>query len=169
MIIRAATADDVNALTSLYNDLGVATTASYDLLPVTIDDRRAWLDDHDAHGWPVLVADEGGQVVGYAAYGAFRPRAGYGFTVEHTVYVAAARQGEHIGSTLMTELIGIARSHNLHAMVGVIDAENTASVGFHQRLGFTVAGTLPQVGRKFGRWLDVEFLVLLLDESPVTP
>jgi len=163
MLIRAATADDADALTSLYNDLGVATTASYDLLPVSVADRLAWLDDHNARGWPVLVAEDAGLVVGYAAYGAYRPKAGYDSTVTHTVYVASTRQGEHIGTALMNALIDIARSHQLHAMIGIIDAENVASVHFHESLGFQIAGTLPQVGRKFGRWLDTKLMVLLLD------
>ena len=166
MIIRAATTDDIDAITSLYNDLGVATTASYDLRPATVAERRDWLDDHTAHDWPVLVSDDAGTVIGYAAYGAFRHKAGYDHTVEHSVYVASGRQSDHIGTALMSSLIDIARGHHLHAMVGAVDAGNAASVRFHESLGFTVAGTLPQVGRKFGRWLDVTFLVLLLDASP---
>lgn len=166
MLIRAATTDDVDAITSLYNDLGVATTASYDLRPATTDERRAWLDDHLAHDWPVIVAEDAGAVIGYAAYSAFREKAGYDLTVEHSIYVASGRQSEHVGTALMGALIDIARGHKLHAMVGVADADNAASIRFHESLGFKVAGTLPQVGRKFGRWLDITFLLLILDDAP---
>jgi len=167
MIVRAATDGDIIALTALYNDLGVATTACYDLRPATLGERRAWLDDHQTNGWPVLVADDNGQVIGYAAYGAFRAKPGYRYTVEHTVYVAQDCQGCGVGRALMSYLIEHARAAGLHAMIGVVDAENTASVAFHESLGFQTVGTLPQVGRKFGLWLDSVYQVLILSkESP---
>ena len=166
MIVRPANTRDVAALTALYNDLGVATTASYDLRPVTADERRAWLSDHIAHDWPVLVAENDGQVIGFAAYGPFRPKAGYRHTVEHSVYVRDEYQGQGVGRALLTALLGAAQARRVHAVVGVVDAANAASIAFHEHLGFQTVGTLPQVGRKFGRWLDVTFQVLLLPELP---
>lgn len=168
MIVRAATGNDVPALTALYNDLGVATTASYDLCPVTVDQRLAWLDDHMANNWPVLVADDDGQVAGFAAYGAFREKPGYRFTVEHSVYVDQQYQGCGVGRALMTALIDVAKAQHIHTIVGLVDATNADSIAFHQRLGFFAAGTLPHVGHKFGRWLDVTFLVLTLPEEGQT-
>jgi len=166
MFVRPALSGDVAAITTLYNELGVATTASYDLAPVTTANRLAWLDDHHAHGWPVLVAEDAdGAVSGFAAFSAFRPKAGYDRTVEHSVYVDAGRQGKGVGHALMTALIGQARRQQRHAMIGVVDATNAASIEFHRSLGFVIAGVLPEVGRKFGRWLDVTLLVLLLDDE----
>jgi len=163
MIVRPATLEDVPALTSIYNDLGVATTASYDLEPVPAAERLAWLWQYQKAGWPVLVAVDN-EVVGYAAYGAFRPKAGYALTVETSVYVRADHQHAGVGRALMEALIGIAREHGMHALVSLVDAENDASVKFHERLGFVTVGTLPEVGRKFDRWLSTTMQVLLLDK-----
>ena len=160
MIVRPATPADLPALTSLYNDLGVATTASYDLAPVSETERADWLSVHTDHGWPVLVALDAGEVIGYAAYGAFRPKAGYAHTVEHSVYVRDPNRGA--GRALMDALIAIAREQGVHAMVCLVDAENTASIAFHEHLGFATVGTLPEVGRKFDRWLDLVIQVKLL-------
>ena len=161
--IRQATEADVPALVRIYNDLGVATTASYDLEPLSVEERRHWLADHDAHDWPVLVAMLDGEVVGYTSYGRFRDKPGYDFTVEHSVYVLPRAQRSGVGRALMTELIRYARRQGLHAMVGVIDADNAISLAFHESLGFANEGVLHQVGRKFGRWLDVAIVVRVLD------
>mgnify|MGYP005816398031 CR=1 FL=1 len=161
--IRQATDADVPALVRIYNDLGVATTASYDLEPLSVEDRRRWLADHDAHGWPVLVAVSDGEVVGYATYGRFREKPGYDFTVEHSVYVLPQAQRGGVGRALMSELITYARRQGMHAMVGVIDADNAVSLAFHQSLGFANEGVLHQVGRKFGRWLDIALVVRVLE------
>jgi len=160
MIVRPATPDDLPALTSLYNDLGVATTASYDLAPVGQDERADWLRQHSEHGWPVLVAEDNGEVIGYAAYGAFRPKAGYDATVEHSVYVRDPGHG--VGRALMMALIETAQAGGVHAMVCLVDDENTASIAFHEHLGFVTVGTLPEVGRKFGRWLNLVMQVKIL-------
>lgn len=162
--IRPATDSDLDAINALYNKLGVATTASYDLEPISLDERRAWYDDHLANDYPVLVAESDEQVVGFATYGQFRSKAGFRFTVEHSIYIDADQQSTGIGRSLMQELIKIAESKGLHAMVGVVDAINTTSIAFHQELGFVIAGVLPQIGRKFDRWGDLTFLVLLLSQ-----
>ena len=164
MIVRPATLEDVPALMSLYNDLGVATTASYDLEPVPAAERLAWLWQHQKAGWPVLVAVEDG-VIGYAAYGAFRPKAGYAHTAETSVYVREDHQRAGVGRDLMGALIDIAREHDIHALISLVDAENDASIRFHESLGFTTVGTLPQVGRKFDRWLSLTMQVLLLEPA----
>ncbi|SPF68622.1 Acetyltransferase (GNAT) family [Propionibacterium ruminifibrarum] len=165
--LRPAAGSDAAALSAIHNAQGVATTASYELRPGTVAQRAEWLARHRREGFPVLVAiDEDDQVVGFAAYDRFRELPGYDLTVEHSVYVAPGHEHEGIGLMLMTELIDQARRAGLHAMVGVVDAGNRASLAFHERLGFTNHGVLPQVGRKFGRWLDVAMLVRLLDDPP---
>ncbi|GAA1394899.1 N-acetyltransferase family protein [Luteococcus peritonei] len=160
--IRPAAERDLERITTIYNEAGVGTTASYDLDPVTVDERRAWWQHKSAQGHPVLVAEVDGQVLGFAAYGSFRDKAGYARTVEHSVYVAEGARAAGIGRMLMTALVDRARGDGMHVMVGVLDADNEASVSFHERLGFVEAGRLHQVGRKFDRWLDAVFVELVL-------
>lgn len=161
--IRPAIASDIEAITEIYNTSAVATTASYALEPVSIADRRAWFDRLTAGDFPVLVVEEGGVVIGYASYGPFRSLEGYAHTVEHSVYIADGYRTGGLGRMLMSALIDRAASDRVHVMVGVIDAGNEESIAFHERLGFESTGRLPQVGRKFGRWLDVVFVTLVLD------
>lgn len=175
LTIRTATAQDVPAITAIYNETGVATTASYDLAPVTVADRLAWFEGKQRRQFPVMVAEvspDDGQdanatpvIVGFAAYGSFRDKAGYDFTVEHSVYVVPDRRAGGVGRMLMSALIDHARGRGIHVMVGVVDANNSASIQFHEQLGFTVAGRLEEVGRKFGRWLDVVFVTLRFEDS----
>ncbi|MGO4956202.1 N-acetyltransferase family protein [Luteococcus sp. Sow4_B9] len=158
--IRAATHEDLPVITEIYNEAGVGTTASYDLEPVSVENRRVWLDERINGGTPVLVAEDDGTVLGYASYGTFRDKAGYAHTVEHSVYVARGARALGVGRMLMLALIDRARGDGVHAMIGVLDADNEASVHFHEKLGFVEVGRLPQVGRKFDRWLDAVFMQL---------
>lgn len=165
VVIRTATVEDLEAITAIYNEAGVGTTASYDLEPVTVDDRRAWLERHHADGHPVLVAVVDDQVLGFAGYGVFREKAGYAHTVEHSVYVGDGARALGVGRLLMLALVDLARGNGVHTMVGVLDADNEASITFHRRLGFEETGRLRQVGRKFDRWLDAVMVQLMLGES----
>lgn len=160
--IRPATRADLPAIVDIYNEAAVGTTASYDLEPVDLHNRRVWFDRLMNGDFPVLVLEdpEEGGVIGYACYGPFRDKAGYAHTVEHSVYVAEGRRSGGAGRMLMAALIDYARGRDVHVMVGVLDAENAASRAFHQRLGFVESAVLPQVGRKFGRWLDIVFTTL---------
>ena len=168
--IRDATGADLVAITDLTNALIPTTTVEYTDTLHTVDGRREWLTARRARGFPVIVAEtptEG--VIGYASYGDFRDaqaRPGYRRTVEHTVHVAEAWWGAGLGRVLMEELIGRARAQGLHVMVGAIDAENEGSIRFHERLGFVEVARMPQVGQKFGRWLDLVLVQLLLDDAP---
>lgn len=163
MEIRPAVRQDVPAILDIYNQAVRDTTASYDLTEVSLESRLAWFDDKAAQGWPVWVAEDGGEVVGWATFGPYRAKAGYDQTAEHSVYVRQGYQGQGIGQALMLELIAEGRRRGLHVLIGVVDAENAASIRFHQRFGFEVAGTLRQVGRKFDRWLDAVFMELILE------
>lgn len=155
---------DLPGILAIYNDAVEYTTAIWNETLVDLANRRAWLAERTAAGFPVLVArDAGGEVLGYASYGAWRPHDGYKHTVEHSVYVRADQRGQGLGPVLMQALIERARAANLHVMVGAIESENTASIRLHQRLGFVTTGQMPQVGRKFGRWLDLTFMQLILE------
>lgn len=160
LTIRPAVEADLDVITAIYNEAGVGTTASYDLAPVSVAEQRTRFETKTRHGYPTLVADVDGTVVGYASYGPFRDKAGYAYTVEHSVYVAAGNRASGVGRMLMNALIDYARGHGVHAMLGVVDAANGASVTFHEGLGFVEVGRMPEVGRKFGRWLDAVFLQL---------
>jgi len=163
--IRPATVADIAAITQIYNAAGVGTTASYDLAPVTVDDRRAWFEAKAQRGFPVLVAEEDGETIGFASYGTFREKAGYDYTVEHSVYVNDGRRASGVGRMLMAALIDHAKGHGVHVMVGALDGSNDASLAFHQALGFVEVARMPEVGRKFGRWLDL-VIVQLTFEGP---
>ncbi|MNQ95519.1 N-acyltransferase YncA [compost metagenome] len=126
--------------------------------------RRAWLAERTAAGFPVLVAlNAQGEVLGYASYGTWRSIEGFRHTVEHSVYVRGDQRGQGLGPALMQALIERARQAGLHVMVAAIESGNAASIRLHERLGFVTTGQMPQVGRKFGRWLDLTFMQLMLE------
>ena len=153
--IRDATEADLPRVLEILNHAIVHTTAVWSLSPVTLDNRQAWLRDRAANGFPVLVADDRGDVAGFASYGVFRAYEGFKHTVEHSVYVHESARGRGIGRLLLTALIAHAKARGVHVMVGVIDAENAASIALHKSAGFVEAGVLRESGRKFGRWLDM--------------
>lgn len=157
-VIRPAQHSDLAAITEIYNSAGVGTTASWALQPVTVEDRAAWFERLLASDFPVLVLEADGEVIGFASYGPFRPLAGYGHTVEHSLYVREGHRAAGGGRMLMNALLDYAQGRGVHVMVGVIDGGNEESIAFHSRLGFEETGRLPQVGRKFGRWLDAVFM-----------
>jgi len=156
--IREAGVDDVEAITALTNALISTTTYEWREAPFSVEDRRAWLAAKAAAGMPVLVADDGGDVVGWAGYGDFRDTGrwpGYRFTVEHTVHVREDHRGRGVGRRLMEALLDRALADGKRVMVAAIDASNVDSVLFHERLGFAEVGRLPGVGEKFGHRLDL--------------
>ena len=162
-VIRSANHEDLPAIVEIYNEGGVTTTASYDIEPVTLEERAAWFERLRNQGHPVLVLEENGRVVGFASYGSFRDKAAYLHTVEHSVYVAEGRRSNGVGRMLLGALLDHARGRGVHIMVGVLDADNMASRAFHKSLGFIESAVLPEVGRKFGRWLDVVFVTRRFD------
>lgn len=163
MVVRSAVASDAVAITSLLNALLATTTIEWTEEPHTPDSILDWMDAHET----VLVAEEHGQIVGMAAYGWFRDavlRPGYRFTVEHTVHVREDRWGSGVGRQLMDALIEQARRSGKHTMVAAIDSENDMSIQFHRRLGFVEVARMPEIGTKFGRWLELVLLQLRLDD-----
>lgn len=160
--IRRAQTEDLPAIAQIYNEAGVGTTASYDTDPVSVADCVSWLRRHEIRDHPVLVLVEDGEVVGYAEYDTFRDTAGYAHTVEHTVYIKEGHRSAGGGRMLMSALIDHARGQRVHAMLGFIDSANTDSIEFHQSLGFSEVARMPQVGRKFDRWLDLVIVQRIL-------
>ena len=120
--------------------------------------------------YPILViVDSHNAVVGYASFGDWRPFDGFRHTVEHSVYVRSDQRGNGLGPQLMTALIERARTCGKHVMVAAIESGNAASIRLHQRAGFSVTGQMPQVGTKFGRWLDLTFMQLTLNPGAQAP
>ncbi|GAT71890.1 GNAT family N-acetyltransferase [Microbacterium hydrocarbonoxydans] len=167
MHIRDAEISDLETITAIHNDAVLHTTAIWNEDPVDVDDRAAWLADRTRLGFPVVVAVDETGVLGYASFAQWRPHSGYRHTVEHSVYVRGDQRGRGIGKALMAEIIERARARGIHAMIAGVDADNAGSIALHERLGFAEVGRMPQVGAKFGRWLDLTFLQLTLDDRPV--
>jgi L-amino acid N-acyltransferase len=167
--IRPATPGDLERLRAIYNQAVLHTTASYDYEPRSVEAQVQWFAAKQAGGFPVLVADDGGMVTGFASYGTFRAWAGYRFTVEHSVYVHETFRRRGIASALVTNLLEHAAAQGLHLMVGAIDAANTGSIELHRRLGFEPAGVLKEAGYKFERWLDLAFMTRRLETPGPAP
>ncbi|MET8799629.1 N-acetyltransferase family protein [Nocardia sp. NPDC004568] len=164
--VRAARTEDLPAILEIHNRAIAETTAIWDDEPVALDERIAWFRNRTEHGRPVLVAEVGGALAGYASYGPWRPKSGYRHTVENSVYIADRFQRRGIGATLLAELIARAeQAGDIHAMVAAIESGNTGSIALHERFGFRTVGVLPEVGRKFGRWMDLTLMQLTLEMS----
>ena len=162
MHIRDAHSTDAAGIAEIYNDAVLNTTAIWNDTTVDETDRAEWIAGRHGSGFPVLVAVDGGEVVGYATYGDFRPHDGFRHTVEHSVYVRGDQRGSGIGRQLMMLLIDAARENGVHVMVAAIESGNTGSLRLHEKLGFVETGRMPEVGTKFGRWLDLVLLQLML-------
>ena len=170
MIIRDATETDLPALRDIFNDAVLNTTAIWMDNVVDLANRQAWFAARAQQGYPILVAENAdGEVVGYASFGDWRPFDGFCHTVEHSVYIRADQRGKGLGPQLLTALIERAKACDKHVMVAAIESGNAASIGLHQRLGFTITGQMPQVGCKFGRWLDLTFMQLILTPERSAP
>ena len=168
-MIRDATDHDLPAIRAIYNDAVLNTTAIWNEQPVDLGNRQAWFSARHAQGYPILVAMENGEVTGYASYGDWRPFEGFRYSVEHSVYIRNDQRGKGLGPLLMAALIERARDGGKHVMVAAIESGNQASIRLHERLGFVTTGQMPQVGIKFGRWLDLTFMQLALNPGAEPP
>jgi phosphinothricin acetyltransferase len=168
MPIRPATAADLPAITAIFNDVIATSTAIYADDPFTLEDRAGWFATRQALGYPVLVADDGDGVLGLASFGDFRPWPGFRHSVEHSVHIRADARGKGLGSALVAALFAPARALGKHVMIAGVDATNEGSIRMHERLGFVRGAVLREVGRKFDRWLDLEFMQKFLD-APGAP
>lgn len=165
MQIRDARPSDAEGIADIYNDAVARTTAIWNEATVDAADRAAWIEARRANGFPLIVAVAAEDaIVGYASFGDWRAFDGYRHTVEHSVYVRSDQRGNGLGEKLLRALIDRARARGTHVMVAGIEARNVASIRLHEKLGFEDAGTLRQVGAKFGTWLDLTFLQLTLDD-----
>lgn len=166
MHIRDAIPADAAGIAAIYNDAVRHTTAILMEAPVDAASRVAWMQARAALGYPVLVAVQGERVLGYASFGDWRAFDGFCATVENSVYVAPEARGRGLARSLLEALIPRARALGKHVIVAAITAENDASIGLHAKLGFVETARMREVGQKFGRWLDLVFMELRLDDRP---
>ena len=160
--IRTSVYEDVAAMLAIYNDIISTTTAVWQEEEHSLIMRQDWFRDKENNKLPIFVAEEDKQVIGFSTYGAFRLSFGYRFTVENSVYVAGASRGKGVGSLLLKPLIDAAKKASLHAIVAGIEASNDASIALHKKFGFIEVAHFKQVGFKFGKWMDLKFLELIL-------
>ncbi|MEQ8267126.1 MAG: N-acetyltransferase family protein [Parvibaculum sp.] len=163
MNVRPAAEADLPGILAIYNDAVANTTAIWNETASDLEGRRVWLGERTGRGFPVLIAEENGSVAGYATFGDFRPHEGYRFTVENSVYVRSNLRGRGVARLLMAPLIAEAGKLGMHAMVAGIEAGNLASLRLHERFGFREVARMPEVGRKFGRWLDLVLMQRMLE------
>jgi L-amino acid N-acyltransferase len=162
MRIRLATEKDLPAMLEIYNDIIANTTAVWHYEPHTLQMRKEWFEQRQQQGFPIFVADDNGKIAGFSTFGAFRPWPGYSKTVENSVYVAADCRGKGVANLLLPPLIKAATEMGMHAIVAGIEAENEISIALHKKFGFEEVAHFKEVGWKFGRWLDLKFLELVL-------
>lgn len=164
IFIRRAETRDARAIAEIYNEAIAGTTATFDTEPKTERDRLEWLAAHD-HRHPVLVAEREGEVVGWAALTKWSDRPAYDGTVESSFYVAHRHRGAGVGRRLKERLIDEARKAGFHSIISRIAQGNAASRHINEVFGFFYVGTLREVGFKFGQWLDVEIMQLMLGDA----
>jgi len=160
--IREAIESDLPQLLNIYNEIILNTTAVYDYEPHSLEMRRQWFDAKKEQGFPIFVAEDSERILGFSSIGPFRAWAAYKYSVENSVYVAAGARGHGVGRLLLAPLIDAARKLNLHTIIAGIDAMNEASLRLHKSFGFEEVADFKQVGWKFGRWLDLKFLQLII-------
>jgi L-amino acid N-acyltransferase YncA len=163
--IRDAQEPDLPGLLGIYNEVVATSTAIYSYVAVTLEDRREWWRARVALGYPVLAAVDASGVLGFATFADFRAWPGYRFTVEHSVHVRADCRGRGIGQSLVRALFPKAAALGKHVMIAGVDAANSASIRFHERLGFEQVGHLREVGFKFERWLDLVFMQRMISHN----
>ena len=159
---RLAAPRDAEAIRAIYNLEVAETTVTFDLVPRSVEEQKVWLAEHSG-GHPAIVAvDEADRVLGFASLSPFRPRPAYAPTVEDSVYVHRDGRGRGIGELLLREIVGLALDHGFHSVVARIVAGHDVSIALHEKCGFEQIGREREVGRKFGRWLDVVLMQRML-------
>jgi phosphinothricin acetyltransferase len=170
IVLRPATSDDAEAIRQIYNHEVEHTTATFDLVPRSLEDQEAWLAARSGAFTAIVAVDSAsGEVLGFTALSPYKERAAYRTSVEDSVYVRRDSHGRGIGKVLLTHVLDVAEDSGFHAVVARIEASGTASRALHASCGFTLVGVEREIGRKFNRWLDVAIMECLLHERPRTP
>ena len=165
LVVRTVRRDDAEAIARIYAHHVRNSTASFDTSPRTPEETEAKIDDILRKQWPFIAAERGGTIVGYAYATSFRDRPAYGFTCENSIYVDADHVGQGVGVALLRSLMTRATRCGFRQMMAVIGGGEPASVALHSKMGFTHAGRMRSIGRKFGRWLDTVYMQAELGEG----
>jgi phosphinothricin acetyltransferase len=158
MEIRDAVESDFDEITAIYNEVLINSTAIYNDTPVTHANRLEWWRQRLALGYPMLVCVKDDRIAGFATFGDFRPSSGYRFTVEVTIHMHSSARGQGMGTQLLNGIADRARGLGKHSMLAGVDSENLGSLRFLERFGFRRVAYFPEVGYKFGRFLNLHFL-----------
>jgi len=157
LIIRRATSNDLGAITEIYNEAILKTVATFDTEPKTLEEQMVWFANHDLK-YPVLVAERSRHVLGWASLSTWSDRCAYSDTAELSIYVGEAHRGKGIGRRLLEEIIQKGRKAGIHTVIARVSEGNEASIHLLESLGFEHIGVMREVGRKFGRLLDVHLM-----------
>ena len=161
-MIRAAEEADITRMTEIYNWAVANTTASFDINPQTVEQRKEWLSHYYKKRHPLVVCELDGVVAGYACLSEFRSKEGFKDTCELSVYMDPRYQNRGIGRKLMGQILELGKSRGFHTVVSVITSDNEVSIKMHEKFGFVLYGELKEVGFKFGKYLDCLFYQLFL-------
>ncbi len=169
-LIRPSRDEDLDAITRIYGHHVLHGTGTFETTPPTLAEMTARRADVLGKGLPWLVAEEGGQVLGYAYGNWFKPRPAYRFSVEDSIYMDPAAHRQGLGRALLAELLAALERAGTRKVMAVIgDSANAESIGVHRALGFEPVGVVPSCGWKFGRWLDIVLMQKTLGAGDSTP
>ncbi|MCD9625719.1 GNAT family N-acetyltransferase [Rhabdothermincola salaria] len=161
MLLRLARPADAEAIRTIYNAEVTGSTVTFDLRPRSLEEQRAWLDARSG-AFAVLVAEDEGEVVGFASLSPYRDRPAYSTTVEESIYIRHDQRGKGLGKALLGEIVEVASRQGFHTIMARVVGHHQASIGLHRSVGFGVVGVEREVGRKFGKWLDVVVMQRML-------
>lgn len=167
IIIRKATIDDLPAITEIYNQAILTTTATFDTEPKSLDDQKVWFESH-SYKYPLLVAEEDRKVTGWASLSKWSDRCAYSDTAEISLYIDEKQRGKGIGRKLLEAIIREGEKTGIHSIIARIAEGNEVSIHLHQSIGFEHIGVMKEVGRKFGRLLDVHLMQKIYQNPSAT-
>jgi phosphinothricin acetyltransferase len=169
LIIRPSRGEDVAAIAAIYGHHVLHGVASFEEVPPSVEEMGRRRDDIVARGFPYLVAERAGRVVGYCYAGSYRARIGYRFTVEDSIYIDPSEVGRGIGRALLMQVIDRVIEQGYRQMIAVIGGSETVpSIRLHATLGFAQIGIFPAIGFKFGRWIDSVYMQRALGPGQTT-
>lgn len=164
-LIRSYRESDAPEILEIINDSILNTTHNYDYEPKNLEEVTKIFEEKIRDGYPILIGELNAAVVGYATFGRFRAKPGYDKTIEHSIYLNKKAQSKGLGTEMMRQLIEIATEKGFHVMIAGMDSENSGSYQFHERLGFKEVACFSEVGFKFGKWLNLVFMQLILESK----
>lgn len=164
MKIRLARNDDLNAIVAIYNEAISETATTFDTETKTVESQREWFNKHQGKH-PIYVCENESEVVGWASLSSWSDRCAYSDTAENSVYVFKKHHGKGFGKALMKILVDSAREHKIHTVVARISDGNEASIALHKQFGFKEIGVMKEVGKKFGRLINVNLMQLMVSKN----